>query len=398
MANIIRVGKSDVNLNVFCQPNAPETKQGIWLKSNEYVFPKKVVFDTSVWSEEQWIIPSPVADMNESRRESWGALVNGEIYIFGGMNSGAVWLTTVEAYNPETNTYRYVKPMNPIRRYKVACETVEERIYLIGGALYETGIDTAVMYDPKTDTYQSLRNMPKDTSVEYHGLIDQRIYIISKYSSASKNHCCVYTPATDSYSIISDLPEPRRDGSAAAYGNEIFIFGGLNGNTDLRTAIAYNSITSTYRNLQNVPYDFFKVACTLVGDEIFLFYGSTTLAYSPLSDTYRELPKSNGARRCAVAILDKDRIYCFGGGGSSSQWKSAGCLSLTAKQYTDNPTVIIYYQPKDHTHNTSLLANNLIDYLPIYFKDAMLYINGKVTFPAVYCGDGENWNLIREEQ
>lgn len=397
MATIINVGGgAPSNLNVFCQPNQPDGKNGIWLKMDEQIQPKKITFDTSVWAGEQWIVPSPVANMNESRRECWGTLANEEIYIFGGINSGANWISSVEAYNLRTNTYKYVRSMSPLRRYKVACFFYNQKIYLLGGTLYDTDIYEAVTYEPKTDTYQSINNMPKGVYPSYKGVIGENVYIFSDKGTSS-TYSAIYNPQTDSYINFSRLPEPRRDGCADAYGDEVFIFGGLNNNTYLSTAIAYNTQTKTYRNVKNVPQTSGDAQCVLAGEEIYIFYSSSTVAYSPQTNTYRVL-SSEGARAYAMCICFKDRIYCFGGGSSSSDWQSAGCLSLTPKQYPDDPTAVIYQQPNDHTYVTSLLTNRLIDYLPVYFKDAMLFKNGDITFPAAYYGDGSKWNLFREEQ
>ena len=58
-------------------------------------------------------------------------VVNGKIYVIGGWN-GFSALTSVEEYDPTTNSWRYVTSM-PVSRYAIGYGVVSGRIYAIGG-------------------------------------------------------------------------------------------------------------------------------------------------------------------------------------------------------------------------------------------------------------------------
>ena len=214
--NTAQGGGTAVKYNVFCQPDEPAVKDGIWLKTATAVNPKKIVFDSNVWAAQQWQNPSLAADMSSARQDACCAVVGDEIFIFGGNNRGSLFSSAI-AYKPSTNTYR----------------------------------------------------------------------------------------------TLADMPSTRYSACCATIGDEVFIFGGYN---------------------------------------------------------------------------------------SSSYLSSVECLKLTAKQYLNNPSFLIYALDKDTTYKASLMTTKLCDYLPSYFKDAMLFKDSNITFPQLYVGNGTSWTKIREAQ
>ena len=107
------------------------------------------------------------------------------------------------------------------------------------------------------------------------------------------------------------------------------------------------------------------------------------------------MPEARGDACCAIVGAE---IFIFGGRDSAGFLNTAIAYMLTAKQYPDSPTVIFYRLPKDFTLEASLVSGKLIDYLPVYFKDAMLFKDGDITFPELYIGDGTQWTLARAAQ
>ena len=103
--------------------------------------------------------------------ERWGlatAVVDDKIYIIGGSSAkdirGPDGLSTVEEYDPKTNTWRQVADM-PTPRYYPKVAVVNDTIYVFGGWYEERGvkIDYPVRveaYDPATDTWTRKKNMP----------------------------------------------------------------------------------------------------------------------------------------------------------------------------------------------------------------------------------------------
>lgn len=414
MATIVNTGGGGaaVKFNVFCQPTEPTEKNGIWLKTSIKVSPKKIVFDTSYWGEEGWVTPSPVAEYSQNLKNSCCAVYKNKIYFWGGETDTGSWAMSF-LYDVAENNYKVTASTSDgyPQRSDAMCATCGDYIYVIGGLdKNDTIIPHILKYSPETNSYSKVCNMQSRRYSSCCSVYNNKIYMFGGLngSSTTLNSAEVFDPDSKSCTTISALPDNRSGSCCETYGDKIYIFGGyMNGFKG--TVYEYNPETNTYSTLNPMPESKSWACSCLIGDEIFIFGGkgnlnlieNTVLAYNPNTKTFRyaePLPTGKHSSCCAQV---NDRVYVFFGYKStSSSYGSADgdCLSLTSKQYPDNPTAILYYQPNDHTHMTSLLATKLIDYLPVYFKDAMLFKDGDVTFPAVYSGDGTAWNLIREEQ
>ncbi|MBI4463638.1 MAG: hypothetical protein HY647_02940 [Acidobacteria bacterium] len=83
------------------------------------------------------------ASMPTGRSGAAAATLNGIVYAAGGTNRGGLpitWsLSTVEAYNPETNTWSSV-PLMPTPRSDLVLGTIENTLYAVGGSRYFPGV------------------------------------------------------------------------------------------------------------------------------------------------------------------------------------------------------------------------------------------------------------------
>ena len=108
------------------------------------------------------------ADMPTPRRLYTSAVVNGNIYVIGGLTSepDAKALSTVEEYDPISSTWTRKTDM-PIARTNMVGSSalVDGKIYIIGGDDNTTwGSPTVYEYDPATDTWTRKADMPTPTA------------------------------------------------------------------------------------------------------------------------------------------------------------------------------------------------------------------------------------------
>ena len=97
---------------------------------------------------DRWNYLSP---MSIPRRGAGAAVLNGLLYVAGGMNG--VHLANVECYNPDTDTWSIVANMNH-PRYCLALISHEGALYAIGGY----GVNTSEVYHSDTDTWTVIDN------------------------------------------------------------------------------------------------------------------------------------------------------------------------------------------------------------------------------------------------
>jgi N-acetylneuraminic acid mutarotase len=83
----------------------------------------------------------PLAPVQIERQEVAAAASNGKIYVIGGIAANQSILSSVEEYDPATDSWRFVAPL-PRPRHHHAAAVVGDAIYVIGG--YET-----LAFDPQ---------------------------------------------------------------------------------------------------------------------------------------------------------------------------------------------------------------------------------------------------------
>jgi len=167
-------------------------------------------------------MPTPRAGLSTS-------VVNGIIYAIGGSKGnleGGRGYSTVEAYNPVTDTWERKKEM-PTPRNALSTSVVDGKIYAIGGSeLGWQGIPTVEVYDPATDTWEQKKEMPTARTGLSTSVVDGKIYAVGGSWLSTVE---VYDPTTDAWTRALDMPTPRVFLSTGVVDGKIYAIGGLGG-------------------------------------------------------------------------------------------------------------------------------------------------------------------------
>jgi hypothetical protein len=122
--------------------------------------------------------------MNIGRHDPAGCTFNGEIYVFGGCPERAAAacgnpLDSVEKYDPVTDAWTILPTVMPTPRYKLSCCVLNGKIFLIGGAgVQADGMTTIEEYDPATNTWGPRLPMPMGQRDFGTAVVNGKIYII----------------------------------------------------------------------------------------------------------------------------------------------------------------------------------------------------------------------------
>ena len=81
------------------------------------------------------------------------AEVDNKIYVTGGMNDTCQTMSSVDCYDPDTNTWSQVANMN-IAMCDHSLVSYHVRLYAIGG----DGVDSVEVYDPDNNTWNLLEH------------------------------------------------------------------------------------------------------------------------------------------------------------------------------------------------------------------------------------------------
>ena len=237
------------------------------------------------------------ADMLTPREWIAAAAVDGIIYAIGGWDGGRD-RSTVEAYDPATDTWTKKADMPTIRTTPTA-SVVDGIIYMIGGqfGIGDIEVLSAVeAYDPATDTWTTKADMPTARYSHAACVIDGRIYVSggkTEWGSLDRVPTVeVYDPATDTWTQASDMPMARSGHSASAVDGKIYILGGM-----------------------NIDIEQFEAGEITLDEAIELF--SIADVYDPATDTWTTAANFIRSRDRHTAAVVDGKIYTIGGARTS---------------------------------------------------------------------------------
>ncbi len=405
-----------IKYNVFCQPDEPPTKEGIWLKTAAVENIKKIVFDTNPFGAGKWLTPDGVADYPSAISDvTIGGIYNNKIYFIGASPKVFSYDVNINLWD---NTSLRDMPTSVSGGVwsGQALAQIDDKIYIFAGRDFNSnnggnGVPQtfAFCYNMSTNVFTRLTDFPSACYGLTACAINGKVYLFGGvwYDSNSTPHylnkAVEFDPSTNTYKNIAIFPVSNFwITNCVAYNGEVFCFSGSS------YAYAYNPVTNSYRTILATPRtNINQDKAVVVADEIYFIGGYLSTNYSPYLSVHAYKPATNTYRSLSdmpstpvysthteSAVLLGNNIYSFCGGDSKRHKR----MSLITKNYPDNNTAVIQYFPNDTSHVASLVTSKLCDYLPSYFKDAMLFKDGNLLYPELYTGDGTAWTKIREAQ
>ena len=279
--------------------------------------------------------------------ERWGlatAVVDDKIYIIGGSSAedagGPDGLSTVEEYDPKTNTWRQVADM-PTPRYYPKAAVVNDMVYVFGGWYEERGVklDYPVRveaYDPATDTWTRKKDMPVSRVHPAVGAVDGKIYIIGGSTGWGHGHerrmdrVDIYDPATDTWETGPKMPTQRDAYLGGVVNNRIYVIGGygLPGGRVLKAIEEYDPISRQWRKKKDMPDIRYSFRTVVVEDDIYVIGGidklrqylATVDVYHSQTETWSTIPAMPTPMYPQGAATVNSKIYVFGGLGTGGQF------------------------------------------------------------------------------
>lgn len=257
------------------------------------------------------------------------AVANGKIYAISGSAN--------EEYDPVTDKWVSKKPM-PTSRYDFAIATYQNKIYIIGGqsgynSARNLRIFTSVneVYDPVTDTWETKAPMPTARVSLGANTVNDKIYLIGGYNNTDYASIMisdlneVYDPQTDTWSTKTPPPNPVYNYASAVLDNKIYLFDGGSSARDL-TQI-YDVTTDTWSYGQRTPAGTWSSAAaattgTKAPKRIYVIGGMQGFAvpldsnrvYNPETDNWATGAPMITARYGLHVVAVDDVLYAIGGG------------------------------------------------------------------------------------
>jgi len=166
-------------------------------------------------------------------------VVKGLIYLVGGNDGTGALVSSVDVYDPSTDTWTKKASM-PTPRTMLAVAAINGIVYAVGGL--GSG-NTLEAYDPASDTWTQKAAMPTARQELTAAVLNGELYAIGGLTSDGMRSNVVeaYNPVTNTWASKPSMPTARSDIASAAGTDAIYVFGGMSAFGMMATNEAYGS-------------------------------------------------------------------------------------------------------------------------------------------------------------
>ncbi len=297
-------------------PEASEELYGIGAGGKLYVFgglgagwtPKGLVYVYDPASD-QWTKKKnmPLASHHLGLTE-----LNGKIYLFGGFVKPAKGPTAWEPidnaweYDPANDSWKALTPLSKKRGSAVAA-VHDGKIYLLGGAGLHPGsketvvhparphraLATNEVYDPATNTWKTLQDMPTARNHGAIGVVNNKIYYLggrvgNAFITRASNTDIVevYDPATDQWGpLLAPMITPRSAVAWGTHNNRIYVAGGEQRTSEFqrtfRAVEAYDPAANRWTALPPMEFPRHGLAGAIINGKFHLVSGDAASGGAP---------------------------------------------------------------------------------------------------------------------
>ena len=268
-----------------------------------------------------------------------------------------LFLVTVE--NIVAEGWKVISEL-PTQRGEFSTAVVDGKIYLIGGTPFENlrgverpelgpgiwrgpfGMSLVEVYDPQTNSWERVADIPTARSEPMTAVVDGKIYVLAGYVGKDnrgvnlKNLDVVemYDPQTDTWIRKQDMSIPRTQFGTGVVAGKIYAIGGYVRPRDKkpedpwRTDLVevYDPVSDTWAKRVDMPTRRDGVGTGVVRETIYAIGGSgwphdgqggpalaTIEAYHPKTNRWRKKPDIPNLRWIFSTVVVADKIYLIGG-------------------------------------------------------------------------------------
>jgi N-acetylneuraminic acid mutarotase len=205
------------------------------------------------------------------------AAYDGRLYVAGGF-TGAGFSATDQAwvYDPAADAWTAIAPL-PRPNGAHMLVVLGERLLLVGGA----NVGSALWaYDPAADTWDDgLAPMPSPREHLGAAAIDGQLYVVGgRWSQGNVATLEVYDPATNAWASLPDMPTARGGFQAAAVNDLLYAGGGeafTGGGCTFERAEVYDPAAATWARLPDMLSPRHGIAAVGLEGRLYIIGGAT---------------------------------------------------------------------------------------------------------------------------
>jgi len=207
------------------------------------------------------------------------SVVNNKIYVIGGYDDSC--LATVEMFDPSSNTWSTPVTTGTFTpRAHLTSNVVNGKIYVIGGVQYDSNQNTIYLnsievFDPQTNIWSTPVTTGKLGARATHSsaVVGGKIYVMGG-DGPGGHHVDVFDPVMNTCDSIATMLHWRSDATANVLSNKIFFMGGYNGN-DVNLVDCFDPGTNSWSTPQTTGTFTARegLASSVVGNSLYAMGG-----------------------------------------------------------------------------------------------------------------------------
>lgn len=175
-----------------------------------------------------------LAPMPTARGGATAKAAGGLIYVAGGLDVNADSTDVLEIYDPGSDSWSTGAPM-ATKRDNPGSAALDGKFYVFGGRTRAGGVEldptlsSVEMYDPATNTWTDRAPMPNGRRTMVVGTLNGRAQVMGGEKTplgGSFEQNEEYDPVTDTWRTLNRMTTPRHGAAAGTIGSTVYVVGG----------------------------------------------------------------------------------------------------------------------------------------------------------------------------
>ncbi len=290
---------------------------------------------------------STISSMPEARTavNNATAQVGGAVYVAGGLDGSGAVATSLLRYDPATDTWEELPDM-PEPTWNAIAVEYDGKLYVFGGFRATTGTllpsSRNRIYDPFADEWTDGATMPVPRGGAGVAVVGDLIHVVGGLGPTSPtNQHLEYDPVADRWFSGEPMPTARDGLAVTSLNGKLYAIGGNEPSgtfaRPLTAVEVFEPVAGTWTSAASLPVARDGLEAVTYNGQLYVFGGSTSgsvatrsLRYDPDLDTWHEIEDMPDSRTyVGAAVVDSD-IFVLGG-GSSIVLSSASTVATARK-------------------------------------------------------------------
>jgi N-acetylneuraminic acid mutarotase len=269
------------------------------------------------------------ATMPTARFRLAAGVVGSLLYVVGGESGTSTPLSTLQAYNPTSNTWATKAPLPAARKSPNGTGTINGKLYVSGGVLADNTLTKSLLaYTTATNSWATKASLPVGSYGGVTGVISGQLYVLtgkcvgcSSTGVTTARRLYRYNPASNTWARLADAPAPHLMGVAAVIGGKLYVVGGYDATGRITAALhRYDPATSSWSTKANMPTARVELAAGVLAGKLYAIGGynntselNTVEVYDPVTNTWMTRASMPTARQGLGAGVINGLLYAVGG-------------------------------------------------------------------------------------